>query len=172
MRPRRARYRTERIVPGEVRFLAHALVVPVKNSKEVERYDGRVEAVAVRIALSWERKRGRVVRDVSTPELARQAGLTDWPGFDLLSTHPEDEVRSIEVKGRAGQGNIQMQANEWKQARHLGERYWLYVVFGCATPAPWLVRVRDPSAKLLARSRGTFAYRISAGSVIEAAEPA
>lgn len=172
MRPRRARYRTERIVPGEVRFLAHALVVPVKNSKEVERYDGRVEAVAVRIALSWERKRGRVVRDVSTPELARLAGLTDWPGFDLLSTHPEDEVRSIEVKGRAGQGNIQMQANEWKQARHLGERYWLYVVFGCATPAPRLVRVRDPSAKLLARSRGTFAYRISAGSVIEAAEPA
>ena len=146
--------------------------MPVRNSREVERCDGRVEDVAVHIALSWERERGREVRDVSTPELARLAGLPDWPGFDLLSTHPEEEARNIEVKGRAGQGSIQMQANEWKQASHLGERYWLYVVFDCATPAPRLVRVRNPFARLLARSRGAFAYRISAGSLIEAAEPA
>ena len=161
----------ERIVPGEVRVLVHALVVPVRDSREVERCDGRVEDVAVRVALSWERDRGREVRDVSTPELARLAGLPDWPGFDLLSTHPEDEVRNIEVKGRAGQGSIQMQVNEWKQACRLGERYWLYVVFYCATPAPRLVRVRNPFARLAARSRGAFAYRISAGSLIEAAEP-
>ena len=146
--------------------------MPVQDSREVERYDGRVEDVAVRVALSWEWERGREVRDVSTPELARLAGLPDWPGFDLLSTHPEDEVRNIEVKGRAGQGNIQMQANEWKQACHLGERYWLYVVFDCATPTPRLVRVRNPFARLIARSRGAFAYRISAGSLLEAAEPA
>ena len=96
----------------------------------------------------------------------------DWPGFELLSTHPEDEVCSIEVKGRGGQGNIRMQANERKQARHLGERYRLHVVFDCATPVPRLVRVQDPFAKLLARSRGTFACRLSAGPEIEAAEPA
>ena len=56
----------------------------------------------------------------------------------------------IEVKGRASDGAIQMDANERKQACHLGERYWLYAVFDCATPAPRLLRVQNPFAKLLA----------------------
>ena len=108
----------------------------------------------------------------ATPALARLAGLPDWPGFDLLATHPEAEVRHIEVKGRAGRGGIRMEANEWKQACHLGGRYWLYVVFDCATPAPRLLRVQDPFGKLLARSRGSSEHTISARSLIEAAEQA
>ena len=88
------------------------------------------------------------VQDVSTPELARQAGLPDWPGFDLLS-RAQDNVRNIEVKGRADRSAVQMEANEWKQAMNLGDRYWLYVVYDCATPQPRLYRVRDPFAKLL-----------------------
>ena len=159
----------ERIVPGGVRFLVHALAVPAADSEESERYDTRVEEMAVRIAVAWERERGGQVSDVSRPDLARVAGLPDWPGFDLLSLHPE-EVRNIEVKGRAGQSAIQMEANEWKQACHLGACYWLYVVFDCATPSPRLVRVRDPFTKLLARSHESAVYTISANSVIEAAE--
>ena len=163
----------DRIVPGGVRFLAHALAVPAGDSgEEGERYDARVEEIAVRIALAWERERGGEVRDVSRPELARPAGLPDWPGFDLLSTHPEGEVRHIEVKGRAGRGSIRMETNEWKQACHLGERYWLYVVFDCATPAPRLLRIQDPFDKLLARSRESSEYTISAKSLVEAAEQA
>ena len=163
----------DRVVPGGVRFLAHALAVPAGDSgEEGERYDARVEEIAVRIALAWERERGGKVRDVSRPELARLAGLPDWPGFDLLSTHPEGEVRNIEVKGRAGQGGIQVETNEWKQACHLGERYWLYVVFGCATPAPWLLRIQDPFHRLLARSRESSGYTISAKLLVEAAEQA
>ena len=163
----------DRIVPGGIRFLAHALAVPAGDSgEEGERYDARVEEIAVRIALAWERERGGEVRDVSRPELARPAGLPDWPGFDLLSTHPEGEVRHIEVKGRAGRGSIRMETNEWKQACHLGERYWLYVVFDCATPAPRLLRIQDPFDKLLARSRESSEYTISAKSLVEAAEQA
>ncbi len=163
----------DRIVPGGVRFLAHALAVPAGDSgEEGERYDARVEEIAVRIALAWERERGGEVRDVSRPELARPAGLPDWPGFDLLSTHPEGEVRHIEVKGRAGRGSIRMETNEWKQACHLGERYWLYVVFDCATPAPRLLRIQDPFDKLLAKSRESSEYTISAKSLVEAAEQA
>ncbi len=160
----------ERIVAGGVRFLACALAVPTGDSEEIERYDERVEEIAVRIAAAWERERGGTVTDVSKPERARVAGLSDWPGFDLLSLHAAEEARTIEVKGRAGQSAIQMEANEWKQACHLGEHYWLYVVFDCATPTPRLLRVRDPFAKLLARSRESAAYTITAKSLIEAAE--
>ena len=160
----------DRVVAGDVRFLAHVLVVPASDAAEQERHDARVEEIAVRIALGWERERSAAVQDVSKPERARLAGLSDWPGFDLLSTCPDGEVRSIEVKGRAGRGAIQMEANEWKQACHLGDRYWLYVVFDCATPAPRLVRVRDPFGKLLANRHSSAAYTISVGSLLEAAE--
>ncbi len=159
-----------RIVPGGVRFLAHALVVPADDAGETERHDARVEEVAVGIALAWEREHGAEVRDVSRPELARGAGLPDWPGFDLLSTRPDGEVRNVEVKGRAGQGNIRMEVNEWKQACHLNARYWLYVVLDCATPAPRLLRVQDPFAKLLASRRDSATYAISAKALAEAAE--
>ena len=160
----------DRIVPGGVRFLAHALVVPADDAGETERHDARVEEVAVGIALAWEREHGAEVRDVSRPELARGAGLPDWPGFDLLSIRPDGTVRNVEVKGRAGQGNIQMEVNEWKQALHLGARYWLYVVLDCATPAPRLLRVQDPFAKLLASRRDSASYAISAKALTEAAE--
>ena len=162
----------DRIVSGGLRFLVHALVVPAADPGEMERYDARVEEIALRIAIAWERDRGGEPRDVSRPELARLAGLPDWPGFDLLSSHGEGETRSIEVKGRAGSGAIQMEANEWKQACHLGERYWLYAVFDCATPAPRLLRVQDPFAKLLAGRRDSAAYAISAAALREAAAAA
>ena len=160
----------DRIASGDLRFLVHALVVPASDPGEVERYDARVEEIALRIAIAWERDHGGTVRDVSKPEHARLAGLPDWPGFDLLSGHGEGAPRCIEVKGRAGDGAIQMEANEWKQACHLGARYWLYVVFGCATPTPRLLRVQDPFAKLLASRRDAAAYAISAATVRAAAE--
>ena len=160
----------ERISPGPVRFLAHALAVPARGSEELERYDARVEEIAVRIAVAWEQDRGSTVQDVSRPEAARLAGLPDWPGFDLLATLPEGGVRNIEVKGRTGRTAVQMEANEWKQACHLGDRYWLYVVFNCATPNPQLVRVCNPFARLFARSRESSAYTISPKSLIAMAE--
>ena len=160
----------ERIALGEVRFLLHALAVPAAASDEVERYNERIEEMAVRIASAWERQRGAQVQDVSKPALARAAGLSNWPGFDLLCTLPDGSQRCIEVKGRAGQSAVQMEANEWKQACNLGDSYWLYVVFDCATPSPELVRVRNPFHRLLANSRGIEAYSIPARSLIEAAE--
>ena len=158
------------IAPGGLRFLAHALVVPVSDPEELARYDTRVEEIAVRIASAWERDRGGVVRDVSRPELARLAGVSDWPGFDLLSRHGDGEQRCIEVKGRAGSGAVQMEVNEWQRACNQGACYWLYIVLDCATPNPQLLRVQDPFAKLLADRRDSSTYTISVAELRRVAE--
>ena len=160
----------ERVVAGEVRFIAHALAIPPPEGDETQRYDERVEDIAVRIAIAWERERGATVRDVSKPELARDAGLPNWPGFDLLATRPDGQTRRIEVKGRAGRDGIHMEANEWKQACHLEEHYWLYVVFDCATAKPELLRVQDPFHKLLANQQESAVFAIAASAVVEAAQ--
>ena len=158
------------IVPGEAVMIAHALVLPSDNPEERERHAAEVEAIAVHLARAYEEEAGASVDDVSRPELARRAGLTDWPGFDLLSRHPDTGERAIEVKGRAYSGGIELKENEWANACNLRDGYWLYVVFDCATPHPRLVRVRDPFGKLLAKTRNSTAYTISPKSILEAAE--
>jgi hypothetical protein len=95
------------------------------------------------------------VKDVSTPALARAAGLADRPGFDLLSRQPAGEEGGIEVKGRAGIGDIELTENEWVKACNLRERYWLYVVYECATAHPRLLRIQDPFGKLIVRAKGS-----------------
>ena len=55
-----------------------------------------------------------------------------------------------------------MEDNEWKQANHLGDEYWLYVVLDCATPNPRLFRVRDPFRTFVAGKRINAQYAISA----------
>ena len=159
----------ELIQAGDVRFFVHALVVPVQDFEAAERYDADVEAIAVEVATAYEQRFNAKVEDVSRPELARRAGLPDWPGFDLWSRRP-DEERAIEVKGRARSGNVEVSENEWAKACNLRDKYWLYVVFDCATPHPRLVRVQDPFAKLLVRNRELWAFTISLSAVLEAAE--
>ena len=157
------------IQAGEVRFLVHALAVPVEDSGEAERYDADVEAIAMQVAAGYEESFGAKVEDVSRPELARRAGLSDWPGFDLRSRRPTESL-AIEVKGRAASGSVEMSDNEWAKACNLRGGYWLYVVFDCATSRPRLLRVRDPFGRLLARSRDSVAYAITPGAIMEAAE--
>ena len=157
----------DRIVAGETRFLAHALVLPPTGEEEMEAFSTDVEKVAMAIAADWERDRGATVKDVSAPPLARKAGLGDYPGFDLLAVH-DGEKRHIEVKGRAGRNGVWLEHNEYRAACNLGKEYWLYVVLDCATATPRLVRVRDPFNRVVVK--GTTRMRISVGEVLGAAE--
>ncbi len=158
----------DRVVPGTVRFLAHALVLPAAGEEERESFRADVEKAAMAIATEWERSRGAEVKDVSTTTLAREAGLGDHPGFDLLAVGADGEKRHIEVKGRTGRGEVWMEQNEYRAACNLGADYWLYVVLDCATSVPRLSRVRDPFTKLWAKE--TTRMRISAADVLNAAE--
>ena len=155
---------------GEVEFIAHALVVPASDPEIVEQFDVQVEKVAMEVATSFEESRGARVQDVSRPYLARRAGLPDWPGFDILSAGPGDAARSIEVKGRARAGAVEMTDNEWARACNLRDDYWLYVVFDCATSHPRLIRVRDPFDKLLANSRSSNSVTVNVEALYGAAE--
>ena len=160
------------VVAGDVEMVAHALVLPSGDAGERRRHDEQVEEIAMRIAQAHEEASGATVHDVSRPELARRAGLGDWPGFDLLSVAPTGDRRAIEAKGRARTGDIELSENEWAKACNLRDAYWLYAVYDCATPRPRLVRVRDPFRKLLARNRVFSAYSIPAASVYAAAQEA
>ncbi len=143
------------LVAAPVRIIAHALVVPSLAKEDRQRFDEDVERVAMQVARAHEEAAGALVKDVSTPPLARAAGLSDRPGFDLLTIYPGGEERAIEVKGHAGRGDVEVTANEWSRACNLRERFWLHVVFDCASAQPRLCRVQDPFAKLLAKAKGS-----------------
>jgi len=159
------KHEPELIFPGEIYFIAHALVLPSTSAMDLERHEADVEQVAMRVARAFEEANGAVVKDVHKPELARKEGLPDNPGFDLLSFRPGGEQRAIEVKGRAGTGDVEVSANEWARACNMREGYWLYVVYDCATPNPRLVRVQDPFGNLLAKTKGSVL--ISASQIFE-----
>jgi len=157
----------ELITTGPVTFVAHALVVPSTDPKDIKEHDINVEIAAMKIAWAFEETAGARVTDVHSPELARKAGLPDNPGFDLLSIRQGDEKRAIEVKGRVEMGDVEVSANEWAKACNMREGYWLYAVYNCATASPRLVRVQDPFGSLLAKAKGSVL--ISAKEIAQAA---
>jgi len=71
------------------------------------------------------------------------------------------------IRNRIGQQAAKVSAtirNESSQYPQLGilddgctmrDRYWLYVVYDCATPNPRLVCVQDPFGILLAKAKGS-----------------
>lgn len=158
----------EQIVLGPIRFISHALIVPSMDAEDEKRFDAQVEAVAVKLSIAHEENAGGRVRDVSIAARARAMGLSDFPGFDLLSERPSSAPRCIEVKGRADRGEVFMTQNEWAKAANLGERYWLYVVMDCATPHPILMRVQDPFTRLLGAAKSGMTF--TAGDIRAKAE--
>jgi hypothetical protein len=98
-----------------------------------------------------------------------EAGLEPHPGFDLLSRRPDGKERAIEVKGRAGaSGKVELSYNELSKAFNLQDAYWLYAVYGCATPTPFLWRVQNPFKKQLGDPSGS--WLIDKAEIVQAAE--
>jgi superfamily II DNA or RNA helicase/DNA-binding XRE family transcriptional regulator len=148
------RREVELITPGSVEFFAHAVVIPSSDPEDKKKRDEEIEQIAVEHAIAHEKARGAEVTDVSTPGKARGAGLADWPGFDLLTEHPETGKRGIEVKGRARRGEIEISENEWASAINHKDDYWLYVVFECGSARPKLYKIQNPYESLVAQPKG------------------
>lgn len=148
------RAETAHVRTGEVVFLVYSLVVPARDIEDAEGYEAEAEAIAIDVATAYEQARGVDAKDVSKSELARRAGLPDWPEFDLLSANTNGVCRKIEVKGRAETGNVEMSGNEWAKACKLRDEDWLYVVFNCASPRPRLVRRAGSVCQTAGRETG------------------
>jgi superfamily II DNA or RNA helicase len=117
--------------------LAPTPTVAERGGKPPMRRDDAVEEAAMQRAMAYEAARGWQVEDVHEKDR----------GYDLLSNGPGGQVRYIEVKGRAGEGAVEISANEWLKAEQLGEDYWLYIVTE-AIKAPALYVVQNPAHRL------------------------
>ncbi len=122
-----------------------------------------IERIAVQAAITFEEGRGCKVESVES----------DTRGFDLISrrTVVADEremikTRFIEVKGRAAVGEIALTANEYKTAQRLGEDYWLYVVFNCASQ-PKVTLIRNPARFDWEPLSKIDCYRIGAETILK-----
>ena len=104
---------------------------PMSESREIE-------AIGMEVAMQYERTNGRHPEDISNENL----------GFDIRSTGEDpNDVRYIEVKARADEGDIALTPNEWLNAKRFGDRYYLYIVLHAATK-PELYIVHNPAAVL------------------------
>jgi superfamily II DNA or RNA helicase len=142
---RRAELAMERHVAiGDIEHLGSAWVLPhpERSSPGIAPMvrDEEIERIAVEAAIRHEVERGWVVESVEK----------DNRGFDLISRKPHAhddktfmDVRFIEVKGRAGIGEVALSDNEYKTAERLKNDYWLYVGFKCGA-TPELHLVQDP----------------------------
>jgi len=121
-----------------------------------------IERIAVQAAIAFEEARGCKVESVES----------DTRGFDLISQRASSgasrepiETRFIEVKGRAAVGEIALSANEYKTAQRLGDDYWLYVVFNCASQ-PQVTLIQNPARFDWEPLSKIDCYRIGADTIL------
>ena len=124
------------------------------------RRDPDVEAAGMRVALKHEADAGRTPEDVSKDNL----------GFDVRSTDPDGGIRYIEVKARAGEGEVALTTNEWYQASQMGDAYYLYVVWNARKEQHAKLLVFQNPAKNLRASKEVVRYLVSAEEMREKAQ--
>ena len=164
---RQAELAQERYVTiSQVRHLAQAWVLPHPERASVLLAplvsDVDVERVAVR----------EVTRTLTAAGWNVESVETQNRGFDLIARlrepHPPNTaraVRYIEVKGRSALGDVALTNNEYKTAERLGEDYWLYVVYHCATQ-PEVYAVRDPARLPWAEVLQVAHYRVGVRQIL------
>jgi superfamily II DNA or RNA helicase len=139
----------ERLTGNLPDLLTQAVVMPppaiVVDTDDAEpgkgfpmRRDDEVEAIAMDVAMRYERSRGWNPFDVSR----------NGEHYDIRSESPAGEKRFIEVKGRARSGAVVITGPELDKLRQLSERAWLYVITFCKAEKPILRIIQDPISKL------------------------
>jgi superfamily II DNA or RNA helicase len=153
----------------DIRLVGRAWVLPhpERSSPAVAALvpDDEIERIAVRFVTGLLESEGWQVQSVETENR----------GFDLIARkpHPEDpqtaiDVRFVEVKGRAGVGEVILSDNEYRTAVRLKKDYWLYAVFNCASK-PQAHVVQDPAKLGWEPLVKIEHYHVSANELLRAA---
>ncbi len=135
--------REQTLLLAEPRVLGMAAILsdvvsaePARTGTTMRR-DDEVEQAAIAAVLDYERRQGRSPEDLSPQKLP----------YDVRSMAPDGRIRYIEVKGRAGEGEVELSEREWLTAENMAEDYWLYIVSEALT-RPQLHIVQDPANRL------------------------
>ncbi len=129
--------RERRLTMTRPRFVGILRIRPAAVTGAGMRRDDEVERIAMDVAMEYERSRGRKPEDVGKQNL----------GFDIRSFDSDGNPRYIEVKGRAGEGGVELTRNEWFKAHRFGDDYYLFYVAN-AKAKPELHIVRNPAINL------------------------
>ncbi|HXG93294.1 MAG TPA: helicase-related protein [Blastocatellia bacterium] len=130
------------VAPKLPEVLGCAYVVPLTQVEYRGHYgmsrDDEAEAIAMQVAMDYERAQGWKPLDVSANN----------EGYDIRSVSPEELKRYIEVKGRSGaDGSVMLSENEMNRLAQLGDSAWLYIVTNCKSE-PELHRIQNPANTL------------------------
>jgi len=104
--------------------------------------DPEIERIGMEKAMEYEIAHSRTPEDVSDQDL----------GFDIRSKDKDGNIRYIEVKARAGTGDVALTQNEWFKAKRFGDDYYLYAVMNAATN-PELYVIHNPAERLKPEER-------------------
>lgn len=137
------------------KLLGIVRVVPPDVIQDTMRENTESEKIAMEVAIAFEKSHGREPIDVS-----RLVGM----GYDIKSVGG-GKTRYIEVKGRHGEGGVALTRNEWFKAKHLGEDYYLYVVWNTSSSTANLrpLIIQDPAHNTTPKS--DIHYLIDVGEI-------
>ena len=120
-------------------FLGVIRVTPPEKYGEGMKRDENIEKIGMEYVMDYEKRNGWDPEDVSLKNL----------GFDIRSSMEGRNVKYIEVKSRAGKGDIAISPNEWLNANKFGDDYYLYVVWNAAEREKIeLTIIRNPAQNL------------------------
>jgi hypothetical protein len=119
------------------RFVGAVQVIPSIGVTPSMRSNKEVELIGMQVAMQYERDHGRLPVDVSVENV----------GYDIRSIGKENEIRYIEVKARALEGEIVLTQNEWFKAKRFREDYYIYIILNASTE-PYLHILQNPTETL------------------------
>ena len=119
-------------------FVPVGLFPESKEKAESGVWFGFENKYLVNIVLKYEEMNGR------RADIRRR----EEEHYDVYS-YSDEEERYIEVKGFVKPRlEIKFTEREYKTAKKLGEKYWLYLIYGVGTESPIMLCIRNPIRKL------------------------
>jgi len=148
------RYEDKKVAVGASRYFKCRVSVddirPLCYFVSVGLFPESKEAAETGVWFGFESKYLRDIILKYEEEKGRKADIRrrEEEHYDVYS-YSEDEERFIEVKGFVRPKlEIKFTEKEYETAKELGDKFWLYLVYGVGTGSPVILCIRNPARKL------------------------